>query len=53
MHKDAKKKIAFIQSCWHKDIVDRCRDGFAARLDETGSSQRLNTLKCLALLSYL
>ena len=29
-------RIAFVQSCWHKDIVDRCRDGFVpeiARLD--------------------
>ncbi len=21
-------RIAFIQSCWHRDIVDRCRDSF-------------------------
>jgi 6,7-dimethyl-8-ribityllumazine synthase len=27
-------KIAFIQSCWHKDIVDRCRDAFVAAMDE-------------------
>jgi 6,7-dimethyl-8-ribityllumazine synthase len=25
-------RIAFIQSCWHKDIVDQCRVGFVAEL---------------------
>lgn len=24
-------RIGFVQSCWHRDLVDRCRDGF---LDE-------------------
>ncbi|HXU58232.1 MAG TPA: 6,7-dimethyl-8-ribityllumazine synthase, partial [Verrucomicrobiae bacterium] len=23
-------RIAFIQSCWHKDLVDQCRDAFLA-----------------------
>ena len=27
-------KIAFVQSCWHKDIVDRCREGLTAGLAE-------------------
>ncbi len=27
-------RIAFIQSNWHKDIVDQCRHAFAARLGE-------------------
>jgi 6,7-dimethyl-8-ribityllumazine synthase len=27
-------RIAFIQSNWHKDIVDQCRYAFAARLGE-------------------
>jgi 6,7-dimethyl-8-ribityllumazine synthase len=29
-------RIAFVQSCWHKDIVDRCRDGFAPELARLG-----------------
>ncbi len=27
-------QVAFIQSCWHKDIVDRCRDAFVAAMKE-------------------
>lgn len=42
MHKDANKKIAFIQSCWHKDIVDRCREGFSAQLAEYGMSAEVD-----------
>ena len=29
-------RIAFIQSCWHKDIVDRGRESFLAGLAEHG-----------------
>jgi 6,7-dimethyl-8-ribityllumazine synthase len=29
-------RIAIIQSCWHKDIVDRGRDAFLARLEQLG-----------------
>ena len=29
-------RIAFIQSCWHKDIVDRSRDAFLAAMGEGG-----------------
>ncbi len=25
-------RIAFVQSCWHRDIVDECRDSFLAEL---------------------
>lgn len=25
-------RIAFVQSCWHRDIVDRCRHAFAAEI---------------------
>ena len=25
-------RIAFVQACWHKDIVDQCRAGFVAEL---------------------
>jgi 6,7-dimethyl-8-ribityllumazine synthase len=32
-------KIAFIQAGWHGDIVDRCREGFAARLSELGFAE--------------
>jgi len=32
-------RIAFVQSCWHKDIVDRCREGFAAELKRLGISK--------------
>jgi 6,7-dimethyl-8-ribityllumazine synthase len=27
-------RIAFIQSCWHKDIVDQCRQAFEAAMHE-------------------
>lgn len=27
-------RIAFVQSCWHRDLVDRCRDAFLAELGE-------------------
>lgn len=26
--------IAFVQSCWHRDLVDRCRDAFLAEIAE-------------------
>ena len=32
----AKERIAFIQSCWHKDIVDECRNGFAEAIAALG-----------------
>ncbi|WP_457825121.1 6,7-dimethyl-8-ribityllumazine synthase, partial [Staphylococcus aureus] len=31
-------RIAFIQACWHKDIVDQCRLGFVAELARRGVS---------------
>jgi len=27
-------RVAFVQSCWHKGIVDRCRDAFVAAMQE-------------------
>ena len=27
-------RIAFVQSCWHRDLVDRCRDAFLAEVAE-------------------
>src|SRR4029077_6566596 len=36
-------RIAFVQSCWHKDIVDRCRDGFVPEMARLGiSSDRID-----------
>jgi 6,7-dimethyl-8-ribityllumazine synthase len=30
------RRVAFIQSCWHKDIVDQCRDSFLAESGRLG-----------------
>ena len=32
-------RVAFVQSCWHKDIVDRCREGFVMELARLGQSK--------------
>ncbi|TXL79432.1 6,7-dimethyl-8-ribityllumazine synthase [Vineibacter terrae] len=32
-------RIAFVQSCWHKDIVDRCRESFTAEMVKRGFSE--------------
>jgi len=29
-------RIAFIQACWHRDIVDQCRDSFLAEMAKYG-----------------
>ncbi|RTL67948.1 MAG: hypothetical protein EKK42_11115 [Pseudonocardiaceae bacterium] len=29
-------RIAFVQSLWHREIVDRCRDSFLAEMGEHG-----------------
>src|SRR5215472_13646376 len=29
-------RIAFVQACWHKDIVDRCRESFTAEIAKHG-----------------
>lgn len=31
-------RVAFVQACWHREIVDRCRDGFSAELQRLGYS---------------
>ncbi|MGO4571558.1 6,7-dimethyl-8-ribityllumazine synthase [Microvirga sp. 2TAF3] len=31
-----RSRIAFVQSSWHKDIVDRCRDAFLDAMGEGG-----------------
>ena len=32
-------RIAFVQSCWHKEIVDRCRTAFVAELAALGVAE--------------
>lgn len=38
-HSTQASRIAFIQSCWHKDIVDQCRRGFVAALARSGVAE--------------
>ena len=33
------RRIAFIQSCWHRDIVDQCRDSFMKEMAARGPSK--------------
>ncbi|WP_186199773.1 6,7-dimethyl-8-ribityllumazine synthase [Burkholderia gladioli] len=33
------RRIAFIQSCWHKDIVDQCKTSFVASLAAAGIAE--------------
>lgn len=33
---DTSPRVAFVQSCWHRDIVDRCRDSFLAEMEARG-----------------
>jgi 6,7-dimethyl-8-ribityllumazine synthase len=30
------KRIAFVQACWHKEIVDRCRTSFVSEIAKRG-----------------
>jgi 6,7-dimethyl-8-ribityllumazine synthase len=30
------RRIAFVQSCWHREIVDQCRDSFLAEMGRLG-----------------
>lgn len=32
----AHRRIAFVQSCWHREIVDQCRDSFLAEMKRLG-----------------
>jgi len=32
-------RIAFVQSCWHKDLVDQIKKGFTAEMAELGTSE--------------
>lgn len=33
-------RVAFVQSCWHKPIVDQCRRAFAAEMARNGIAKR-------------
>ncbi len=35
----ASRRIAFVQSCWHKEIVDQCKHSFVASLAEKGIAE--------------
>lgn len=37
--KSASRRVAFIQSSWHKDIVDQCRIAFVAEMAVRGYSE--------------
>ena len=37
-HDNKTRRIAFVQACWHKDIVDRIRESFVAELERRGVS---------------
>ncbi|WNW13996.1 6,7-dimethyl-8-ribityllumazine synthase [Pseudomonas sp. DTU_2021_1001937_2_SI_NGA_ILE_001] len=36
----AGERIAFIQACWHKEIVDQSRQGFVAEITRLGYSEQ-------------
>jgi 6,7-dimethyl-8-ribityllumazine synthase len=38
-------RIAFVQSCWHRDLVDRCRDAFLAEIAELLPSPDVTTFE--------
>jgi 6,7-dimethyl-8-ribityllumazine synthase len=33
------KRVAFVQSCWHREIVDRCRSSFVAEIGRLGTPE--------------
>jgi 6,7-dimethyl-8-ribityllumazine synthase len=33
------RRIAFVQSCWHKDLVDQCRSSFITELEQLGVAE--------------
>ena len=34
------KRIAFVQACWHKEIVDQCRTSFATEIEQRGFDEK-------------
>ncbi|HEY4073491.1 MAG TPA: 6,7-dimethyl-8-ribityllumazine synthase [Herbaspirillum sp.] len=35
----SQRRIAFVQSCWHREIVDQCRDSFLAEMGRLGFAE--------------
>jgi 6,7-dimethyl-8-ribityllumazine synthase len=33
------RRIAFVQSCWHKDLVDQSRSAFIAEIAQLGIAE--------------
>jgi 6,7-dimethyl-8-ribityllumazine synthase len=33
------KRVAFVQSCWHREIVDECRSAFVAEIGQLGIAE--------------
>ena len=38
-HTGQGERIAFVQSCWHQDIVDQCRRAFTAEIGKLGFAE--------------
>ena len=36
---DRERRVAFVQSSWHKDLVDQCRTAFVAELGQLGIAE--------------
>jgi 6,7-dimethyl-8-ribityllumazine synthase len=36
---DHGERVAFVQSCWHQDIVDQCRHAFTAEIGKLGFAE--------------
>jgi 6,7-dimethyl-8-ribityllumazine synthase len=32
----SRRRVAFVQSCWHREIVDQCRDSFLVEMGRLG-----------------
>ena len=39
------ERIAFVQACWHRDLVDRCRDAFLAEIAELLPAAEITTFE--------
>ena len=39
------KPVAFVQACWHRDLVDRCRDAFVATMGELEPDREVELLE--------
>jgi 6,7-dimethyl-8-ribityllumazine synthase len=36
---DSAQRVAFVQACWHKEIVDRCRTSFTTEIAKRGFAE--------------